>query len=384
MKRTIRSIPVEVLTAMLLFTTATALAQSSAVVFTEVTGTAGVGLPDLLTESVAWGDYDNDGDLDLYLTNDGANRLFRNDGDDRFTDVTTEAGVGNALFSVGAVFGDLDNDGDLDLYVVNFGTGPDALYRNDGPTGPGGVHSFTDVTAPSGVIEEESSRGIAMIDVDRDGLLDIYVNAIGADLLYVNQGNLVFVNRAAALGIVNPGQGVGVVATDIDADGWIDLFTGNRSADPNRLLLNESGVFIDVTAVAGITEIGLGMGVHSFDADNDLDFDLYWTTWPGPTMRSNALYVNDGGGNFTEQAAVSGTEDASGWGISDNTGDVDNDGWEDFFVTNGFSDTTSANVLFQNDRDGTFSNATSVIGGGLFDGRGVAFADYDRDGDVDL
>ena len=72
-------------------------------------------------------------------TNDGPNTLFRNDGDDRFTDVTTEAGVGNAGFSVGSVFGDLDNDGDLDLYVVNFGTGPDALYRNDGPTGPGGA-----------------------------------------------------------------------------------------------------------------------------------------------------------------------------------------------------------------------------------------------------
>ena len=379
-----RSVPFEVLTASILLLTATAAAQSSEVTFTEVTDTAGIGLADLLTESVAWGDYDNDGDQDLYLTNDGANRLFRNDGNDRFTDVTTEAGVGNASFSVGAVFGDLDNDGDLDLYVVNFGTGPDALYRNDGPTGAGGTYSFTDITVSAGVTDEGSSRGIALIDIDRDGLVDIYVNAIGTDLLYVNQGNLNFVDQATTLGIVNPGQGVGVVATDIDADGWIDLFTGNRSSDPNRLFRNELGRFVDVTAIAGITEVGLGMGVHSFDHDNDLDFDLYWTTWPGATPTSNALYVNDGSGGFTEQAAVSGTEDASGWGISDNVGDVDNDGWEDFFVTNGFSDTTTANVLFQNDRDGTFSDVTWLIGGGLFDGRGVAFADYDLDGDVDL
>ena len=108
--------------------------------FTDVTAEAGVALPGLTTESVAWGDYDNDGDEDLYLTNDGPNRLFRNDGDGRFTNVTASAGVGSPAFSVGAAFGDLDNDGDLDLYVVNFQRGLDLLYRNDGPSGPGRRH----------------------------------------------------------------------------------------------------------------------------------------------------------------------------------------------------------------------------------------------------
>jgi hypothetical protein len=108
---------------------------SGAIRFTDVTDIAGVALPGLTTESVAWGDYDNDGDEDLYLTNDGRNRLFRNDGEDRFTDVTSATGVGNPAFSVGAAFGDLDNDGDLDVIVTSGATATTRLWRNDSATG---------------------------------------------------------------------------------------------------------------------------------------------------------------------------------------------------------------------------------------------------------
>jgi len=314
------------------------------------------------------------------------NDLFRNDGGGAFTNVTSIAGVGDPGFSVGAAFGDLDNDGDLDLYVVTFGTGLDLLYRNDGPIGPGGEYQFTDVTATALVTDTSSSRGVALIDYDRDGLLDIYVNAIGPDILYRNLGNLVFANVAGALGIDNPGQGVGVVATDLDRNGWIDLFTGNRSLDPNRAYLNDQTILTDVTS-NGIGEFGLGMGVLSFDYDNDLDFDLYWTSWPGTSPggpQPNALYENLDGANFANVASASGTLDPGGWGISCNAGDVDNDGWEDFYVTNGFSDNTTPNVLFRNNGNGSFSDATSLVGGGAFDGRGVAFADFDNDGDIDL
>ena len=373
-------------------------AAAGAPIFTDITATAGVGVPDTLTESLAWGDYDNDGDEDLYLTSNGPNNLFRNDGGGAFTDVTATAGVGATGFSVGTAFGDLDNDGDLDLYVVTFPSGPDVLYRNDGPIGAGGETVFTDVAAAAGVTDETSSRGVGFVDYDRDGLLDIYVNAIGADILYHNLGNLTFVNVAGKLGVATAGQGVGVVATDLDNNGWLDLFTGNRSGDPNRLYLNSQANFTDITAAAGITETGLGMGVLSFDYDNDLDFDLYWTAWPGSEgdPQPNALYENLGGTSalaawvdagvmsFVDVAASSGTEDALGWGISCNAGDVDNDGWEDFFVTNGFDDSTTPNVLFQNDGDGTFTDITAAIGGGDFDGRGVAFADFDNDGDLDL
>lgn len=355
--------------------------------YTDITAGSGIGLSSLLTESVAWGDYDNDGDEDLYLTNDGVNALFRNDGAGSFTDVTAETGSGNAAWGVGAAFGDLDNDGDLDLYVVNFSGGADVLYRNNGPLGAGGEYTFTDVSASAGTAaDQSSSRGMALIDFDRDGLLDIYVNAIGPDLLYHNQGALTFTNVAATHSIdSNSGQGVGVVISDLNADGWIDLFTGNRSGEPNRLFLNQTGQFSDITAATGIDKTGLGMGVLAFDYDNDLDMDLYWTAWPGTGPTPNALYRNEGNLSFTDQALASGTEDINGWGISVNAGDFDNDGWQDFAVTNGFSDQSSANVLFHNNGDGSFSDQANILAGGAdFDGRGVAFADFDNDGDLDL
>ncbi len=352
-------------------------------VFTDRTAAAGVGLPGELTESAAWGDYDDDGDQDLYLTVDGPNRLFRNDGGDTFTDVTAVAGVGHAGFSVGCAFGDLDNDGDLDLYVVNFGNGPDALYENNGPIGPGGEYVFTDIALDAGITVERSSRGMALLDYDADGLLDIYVLAIGEYILYRNLGDLQFTDVAAALGVNQSATGVGVVCSDVDNNGWIDIFTGNRSGATNLLYMNDQGTF--TTPTTGIDAAGLGMGVLAFDYDNDLDFDLYWTTWPGPPDNAvNALYRNDTGTGFTDAAVSTNTDDPLGWGISCNAGDVDNDGWEDFFVTNGFSDGTTPNVLFHNRGTGSFTDATAALGGAAFDGRGVAFADYDKDGDLDL
>jgi hypothetical protein len=362
-----------------------ALSVSAQPVFTEITDRAGISLTGLLTESVAWGDYDNDGDEDLYLTGDGPNRLFRNDGGGLFTDVTEGARVGDTKFGVGTAFGDLDNDGDLDLYVVNFDRGFDALYRNDGPVGPGGAYRFTDVTRAAGTTIERSSRGMTYVDFDRDGLLDIFVLAIGRNILYRNLGGLIFEDVAGELGVDQSDQGVGVVAADIDGNGWPDLYTGNRSGDLSNLFLNHGGTFEDIATSAGITARGLGMGVLAFDADNDLDIDLYWTTWPGDrTPVRNRLYENRGDLLFDDTALSSGTDDPQGWGISGNAGDIDLDGLQDFFVTNGFDASSGPNVLFHNLGDGTFADVTSVLGGGGFDGRGVAFADIDNDGDLDL
>ncbi len=365
---------------------ASAFGARAELVFAEVG--ADIAATEALTESLAWGDYDGDGDPDLHLAIDGQNRLLRNDGGDRFTDVTEIAEVGDSGWGVGTAFGDLDNDGDVDLYVVNFGPGEsDVLYRNDGPVGPGGETVFTNVTPPAIAAGIRSSRGLALLDFDGDGRLDLYVNAIGPDLLYRNLGDLQFAEVATAVGITGvDGQGVGVVATDIDGDGWIDVFTGNRSGDPNRLFRNVGGQFVDATPGSGIDKTGLGMGVLAFDYDNDLDMDLYWTTWPGATFSPtpNALYRNDGALQFVDVATASGTADPFGWGISTNAGDVDLDGFLDFYVSNGFDASSGPNVLFRNEGDGTFSDATSAVGGGAFDGRGVAFADYDNDGDLDL
>ena len=357
------------------------------ILFTDVTDTAGVALDGVLNESVAWGDYDNDGDEDLYLTNDGPNNLFRNEGGGLFTDVTDLAGAGNDRFSVGAAFGDLDNDGDLDLYVVNFRTGPDVLYRNDGPTGSENEYVFTDITLDAGVVEERSSRPVALLDFNRDGLLDIFVMSIGENILYENLGDMTFVDVSGDVGVRDSVTGVGIAATDVNNDGWIDVFTGNRSGDINSLYMNRGGTFEDISEAAGIDSRGLGMGVMSLDYDNDLDFDLYWTTWPGEgvTPVPNALFENRGDESFLDVAAATDTTDPNGWGISGNVGDIDLDGWMDMVVTNGFSETTTANVLFRNNAGETFSDVTAQLeGGALFDGRGAAFADYDNDGDLDL
>jgi len=289
--------PVGALAAVVLLAAAGALPAQEAgeLRFTDITETAGVALPGVLTESVAWGDYDGDGDEDLYLTNDGPNRLFRNDGGDRFTDVGTGAGTR----------------------------------------------------------VERSSRGVALVDFDRDGRLDIYVMAVGANILYWNAGGLRFVDVAPATGAAAPATGVGVVASDLNGDGWPEIFTGNRSGDRSSLLVFGSRGFVDVAAEAGLDAAGLGMGVIALDYDNDLDFDLYWTTWPGDGRPvPNALYRNLGNLSFEDVAAEAGTQDPAGWGISANAGDVDNDGWTDFLVTNGFSPASGPNVLFRNRGDG--------------------------------
>ena len=209
---------------------------------------------------------------------------------------------------------------------------------------------FTDVVVQANTVIEGSRRGMTLLDFDRDGLLDIYVMGIGGNVLYWNRGNLTFVDIAAQAGVQAPATGVGVVASDLDGDGWLDIFTGNRSFDLNRLFLKDAVGFRDVTVEAGILAVGLGMGVISFDYDNDLDFDLYWTAWPGDGLRCgnsaplpNAFYRNQGGIAFDEVAAETGTLDSFGWGISAGHGDVDLDGWMDFVVTNGFSpDTTGS------------------------------------------
>jgi len=358
--------------------------------FTDVTAESGLGTQSGFTQSVAWGDYDDDGDPDLYLTNRGSNRLLRNMGNGEFEDVTAEAGVAGPLTldgdGIGVAFGDFDNDGDLDLYVSQINDGTDQLYRNEGPTGANGQFIFTDVASSAGVIAERTARGLALIDYDRDGLLDIYATASGANLLFHNEGNLTFVETAASLGVDAPGRDVGVVATDINNDGWSDLFVANRTFDPTNLYRNDEGDFIDIAADAGITVEGLGMGVIAMDYDNDLDMDLYWTVWPGEGQfaQPNVLYENLGNEEFADVTRASDTEDALGWGISANSADIDNDGWMDFFVANGFDPTTTPSVLYHNQGDGSFDNITNVLSSIPKDARGVAFADYDGDGDQDI
>lgn len=363
------------------------------IIFTDVTAAAGLSFNAETVESVAWGDYDNDGDQDIFLSTNGINRLMRNDGNDVFTDVSIAAGLTHSFPTTGCAFGDFDNDGNLDIFLVSVdGINPDLLYKN---LGLASGFSFQSIQgAQSGITDNTTrKRGISLLDYNRDGLLDIYVNSSANDFLYKNLGNFQFQNVSSSVGISETNLEIGVVPTDINNDGWIDIFTGNRSSVSNKLYLNDgTGNFSEISGAAGIDAIGLGMGVISFDYDNDLDMDLYWTTWPRdpaaphvPPFQPNAFYQNQGNLTFLDKTIETGTEDTFGWGISCNVGDIDNDRFEDFFVSNGFDLSSTQSILFRNINGTTFQDITnSVFGDITWDARGVAFADYDNDGDQDV
>ncbi|PYT16962.1 MAG: hypothetical protein DMF51_03440 [Acidobacteria bacterium] len=385
-----------------------------------------------------WLDYDGDGWQDLYLVQSGPlpgsprppgtphSRLFKNKGDGTFVDVTDAAGVANATgYGNGCTAGDYDNDGDEDLYVTNFG--PSVLYRNNGDG------TFTDVTAQAGVANGLYATSAAWADYDNDGRLDLFVanyvdftmddqkfcgdvrknrrsychpDAYGGlpDLLYHNEGGGRFKEVARASGIWDPdGKGLGVVWFDYNNDGNQDLYVAN-DATPNMLYRNDgNGRFTDVTLLAGVccSEDGKpqsGMGVDAGDLDGDGWQDLFVTNLSNET---NEFYRNLGGkGPFAIVTYPAGLGEVSllmsGWGTD--MFDFDNDGDLDLVVTNGHpmddialdSDIITyaeRPFLFENDGHGKFADVGRTHGAyfnGTDVGRGLATADYDNDGDLDM
>ncbi|MBI1925091.1 CRTAC1 family protein [Candidatus Poribacteria bacterium] len=373
-------------------------------------------------------DYDNDGDLDLYLVQgnylpQGAlqniNRLYRNDGD-HFTDVTAEAGVGDSGYGMGAVAADYDGDGDLDLYVTNFGQ--NVLYRNNGDG------TFTDVTEGAGVGCPLLSTSAAYGDYDRDGDLDLYVcNYVEysletdvpchfrdmriycgpneyhgiADTLYRNNGDGTFTDVTKESGVYEPTtRGLGVVFTDVNDDGWLDIYVANDMT-PNTLFINQGdGRFREEGTLRGAAYNGDGiangsMGVDAGDYDNDGDSDFWVTNF---SLEANCLMQNDGNGYFYDTTFDVGLAVPSFYMLGFGTRflDFDNDGWLDLFVGNGHIwdnvERIDPNLryaepvqLFRN-RDGTFMDITDEAGLGekSYVVRGMLFGDIDNDGDVDV
>ncbi len=357
-------------------------------------------------------------------------RLFRNDlvvGADgkrtlRFTDVTERAGLALRTYGMGAAVGDYDGDGDLDLFVTSFG--PDTLFRNNGDG------TFTDVTAQAGVSDPLWSTSAAFIDYDRDGDLDLFVanyldfslasnqvchDAVGTrdycsprsyhpvpDKLYRNDGNGRFSDVTEASGISKAdGAGLGVTTGDYNGDGWPDLYVAN-DATPNQLWINQhDGRFVDEGLLSGAALNAAGnpegsMGIASGDFNLDGFEDLFVTNIIGETF---ALYVNDGKGNFEDARVKAGlaTPTAAFTGFGTDWFDYDNDGWLDLFIANGAVNIIPAqrgqpspfrmrNQLFHN-VNGQFREVTSEAGPAFERaeiGRGAAFGDLDNDGDVDL
>lgn len=420
--------------------------QAAGINFTHINGASGkYHLPETLGAGGAFFDYDNDGDLDLFLVNSGLidklslrqeptrekdkSQLYHNNGDGTFSDATQSAKL-NAIYGYnhGAIVADYDNDGDSDLYITSLGS--NKLYQNQGDG------TFTDVTKTAGVGGNAWSSSATFFDYDRDGYLDLFVvNYVyysleqtyspciqsgqqdycnltyyqGApDQLYHNNGNGTFVDVTQAAGIRDQGgsfhgKGLGVVATDTNNDGWMDLYVANDGT-PNYLFKNNGdSTFTEMAALAGcaysrqgVAQAGMGVDVGDYDRDGFMD--IFVTNF---SEEANNLYRNNGDGTFSDAIYEVGLGDVTylPLGFGTRLFDYDNDGSLDLFVANGHvithihlkSDLLTygqRNQLFRSTSNGRFTEVLPTSESTFLSraevSRGVISADYDNDGDVDI
>lgn len=395
-------------------------------------------MPESIGSGGAFLDYDNDGDLDIYLIN-GAyhsgrtinkpplkNRLYRQEEDGTFSDVTEHSGLGDTGYGMGAAVGDIDNDGDVDVYITNYG--PDALYRNNGDG------SFTDISKQAGIRNPAWGCSVIFFDYNLDSYLDLYVTNYltydldnrcidrsgrqdycgpggfsGApDILYHNNGDGTFtdVSRASKIAL-GASKGLGVVSADFNGDNFPDIYVAN-DGEPNHLWLNQQdGTFRDQALFwgAALNDLGrpeAGMGIALGDVDNDGDFDLFITHI---REESNTFYRYAGDYRFQDDSAPAGLAGPSFPFTGFGTGffDYDQDGDLDLAVANGrvsrgflMTDNDSPNYwdpysepnfVFENVGLGKFrnvSNRAPAFTRMVENSRGLAFGDVDNDGDIDL
>jgi hypothetical protein len=400
-------------------------------------------LPETMGGGVALLDYDNDGRLDILFTNGARiddpmpagkmpdksdrkfwNRLYHQNANGTFTDVTEKAGLTGMpqnRYGMGVAVGDVDNDGYQDIYVTGFGG--NTLYHNNGDG------TFTDVTARAGVTASGWSTSAGFFDYDNDGRLDLFVCryvawtfaddpycgekkpggraychpdnfAAVTNILYHNNGDGTFTDVSAKSGIADaPGKALGVAFADFDHDGWTDIYVANDSVQCHLYRNNRNGTFTDVALTAGVGynqdgKTFAGMGTDFSDFDNDGWPDIVVTDL---SSERYMLFRNNRDSTFsdvTDQAGLGrATLAYSGW--STRFFDYDNDGWKDLFVAQGHvMDTierTSANLrylqppLLLRNLLGRFSK---VDAGPAFEsewaGRGAAFGDLDNDGRIDI
>ena len=384
-------------------------------------------------------DYDNDGWMDIFLLcgtrlegpPDGAtNRLYKNNRDGTFTDVTDQAGLRAAGWASAVCVGDYNNDGFEDIFCTYFGQ--NRLYRNNGDG------TFTDVTAAAGLSNPQPrwGAGCSFLDYNRDGHLDLFVSnyvrfsfehapvpgentncnwkgipvicgprglPTGTHSLYRNNGDGTFIDVSREAGIADTAKtyGMTVVAADLDEDGWPDIYVACDSTQSLLFMNNHDGTFREEGVLRGVAlsddggeQAGMGVGVGDYDLDGHLD--LFKTHFADD---ASGLYHNDGTGNFddvTRTSRVAVETRYVGWGGA--IVDLDNDGYPDIFMVTGnvYPDverklpqypSKTPRAVFRNLGNRTFEELQDEAGPGVaaaHNSRGCAFGDFDNDGDVDV
>jgi enediyne biosynthesis protein E4 len=421
--------------------------------FTDVASTAGlispmvyggVGHVTYIIESVGGGcaffDFDNDGWMDIFILGGtrlggppagATNRLYKNNRDGTFTDVTDRAGLRDAGWAQGVCVGDYNNDGNEDLFCTYFGQ--NKLYRNNGDG------TFTDVTKGAGLLDVHPryGTGCSFLDYNRDGLLDLFVaNYVQFDLksapkpaadsptcsyegvavmcgprglkpayhsLYRNNGDGTFTDVSEAAGIsgARGSYGLTAVTADLDDDGWPDIFVACDSTPSLLFVNNRDGTFREEALIRGIAvsgdgreSAGMGVGVGDYQLLGHADvFKTHFQREPG------GLYRNSGSGEFEDVTSASGTGQERrfvSWGTC--ILDLDNDGYPDIFVVTGnvYPEVErlypqlpykGPRMVFRNLGDGRFEELIEQAGSGVaarHASRGTAFGDFDNDGDLDI